>query len=78
MPKNQSDTPPVRKPEANGARVEQRDLADADGTQSPAHPRTSGAADTSGDPLRNPVANRDPAGPRKAGATPRPTDKPIG
>ncbi|HEV2898520.1 MAG TPA: hypothetical protein VGX71_11935 [Pseudaminobacter sp.] len=37
----------------------------------------SGGAAPEPDPLRNPVANRNTEGPRQAGVTPRPTDKPI-
>jgi hypothetical protein len=39
-------------------------------------PKTSGAAKPAPDTSKSAVANRD-TGPRKAGATPRPTDKPI-
>lgn len=44
----------------------------------PAVPKTSGAAKPGPDTSRSGVANRDVAGPRKAGATPRPTRKPLG
>lgn len=38
----------------------------------------SGGAAPKPDPLRNPVANRNTEGPRQAGVTPRPTDRPVG
>ena len=57
-----------------------KNLADiADETSSkdtPAVPKTSGAPLPAKDMSKSDVANRDP-GARKAGATPRPTDKPI-
>jgi hypothetical protein len=37
----------------------------------------SGGAAAEPDPLRNPIANRNTEGPRHAGVTPRPTDKPV-
>lgn len=45
--------------------------------KTPAAPKTSGAAVETDDTSRSPVANRNEEGPRHAGATPRPTDKPI-
>lgn len=43
----------------------------------PVAPRTSGAPIDDTDTSRSPVANRDTEGHRKAGTTPRPTEKPI-
>lgn len=40
-------------------------------------PKTSGAPERGKEPLVNPDADRNTEGPREAGATPRPTDKPI-
>lgn len=50
------------------------DERDSSGT--PVVPKTSGAAPPAADTSKSTAGNRDP-GPRKAGATPRPTDKPI-
>jgi hypothetical protein len=41
-----------------------------------ANPMSGGAA-VEPDPLRDPIANRNTEGPRQAGVTPRPTDKPT-
>jgi len=41
-------------------------------------PKTAGAPADPGDTSRSRVANRDADGPRKAGATPRPTLSPLG
>lgn len=43
----------------------------------PVAPKTSGAPEPEPDTSRSPVANRNQEGPRQAGTTPRPTDKPI-
>jgi hypothetical protein len=40
-------------------------------------PKTAGASKPAPDTSRNPVANRDRNGPRRAGTTPRPTHKPL-
>ncbi len=61
MAKNLKDT----------AIVDERDAA---GTE--IAPKMGGAAAPSRETSKTKVANRDP-GPRKTGATPRPTDKPI-
>ncbi len=53
------------------------DRAGTDGDKTVAAPKTAGAPGPGPDTSRSPVANRDVAGPRKAGATPRPTAKPI-
>jgi len=42
----------------------------------PAVPKTSGAPADEPDTSRSPVANRNSEGPRQAGVSPRPTDKP--
>jgi hypothetical protein len=55
------------------ARGEVKDVRGA-----PTAPKTSGASTPAPDTSKSPVANRDLDGPRKAGTTPRPTDKPIG
>jgi hypothetical protein len=55
------------------ARGEVKDVRDA-----PTAPKTSGASTPTPDTSKSPVANRDLDGLRKAGTTPRPTDKPIG
>lgn len=43
----------------------------------PVAPKTSGAPENGPDTSRSTAANRNPEGPRQAGTTPRPTDKPI-
>ena len=53
------------------------DSASTDGDEAVAAPKTAGAPKPAADTSRSPVANRDVAGPRKAGTTPRPTAKPI-
>jgi hypothetical protein len=58
----------IREAEPTGTEIERK---------RPAVLKTSGAAPEAVDTSRSPVANRDPAGPRKAGRTPRPTEKPI-
>lgn len=45
--------------------------------RAPLAPKTSGAAREAPDTSRSPVTNRNAEGLRHAGATPRPTDKPI-
>jgi hypothetical protein len=55
------------------AHGEVKDVRDA-----PTAPETSGASTLAPDTSKSPVANRDLDGPRKAGTTPRPTDKPTG
>lgn len=72
-----TNTPPVRSPDDGGTRTEKRDLAGNDKRQAPAALKTSGASSEARDTSKSDVANRDIEGPRKAGLTPRPTDKPI-
>ena len=57
----------IREAEARGTEIERKRAV----------PKTSGAAPESTDTSRSPVANRDPAGPRKAGRTPRPNANPV-
>ena len=71
-----TNTPPVRSPDSGGARTDKRDIAGNDHREAPVAPKTSGASGEE-DTSKSPVANRDAEGPRKAGVTPRPTDKPI-
>lgn len=71
-----TNIPPVRSPDDAGTRTQKRDSAGNDERQAPAAPKTSGAAPEE-DTSKSNVANRDTEGPRKAGFTPRPTDKPI-
>lgn len=53
------------------------DVADETSSKdTPVVPKTSGAAKPADGTAKNPVADRNP-GPRQAGTTPRPTDKPI-
>jgi hypothetical protein len=61
-----------REPTASG-------ITDAEGVGSDKSdaPNTAGASEPGPDTSRNPVANRDRNGPRKAGTTPRPTRKPL-
>ncbi len=59
------------------ARGEMKDAA-LDVRDAPTAPKTSGASTPAPDTSKSPVANRDLDGPRKAGTTPRPTNKPIG
>jgi len=61
--------PDVRSPSHAGVRG-------ADGDE--AAPKTSGAPQPAPDTSESPIANRDTSGSRKAGATPRPTTKPLG
>jgi hypothetical protein len=67
----------VRTPEAPGIRKDRRDMQRKDGGQAPTVPKTAGAPKPKPDTSKSPVANRDMEGQRKAGSTPRPTDKPI-
>lgn len=50
---------------------------DGDRNDEPAPPKTAGAPQPAPDTSKSPLANRDLEGHRKAGATPRPTGKPI-
>jgi hypothetical protein len=69
--------PDIRAADPGGLTDEQRDPTRADGNEAPTVPKTSGAARPAPDTSKSRVANRDTEGPRKAGATPRPTRKPI-
>jgi hypothetical protein len=66
----------VREPEAAGTPIERPDITGKDEGDAPAHPDTSGAPKPAPDTSRSTAGNRNPTGPREAGKTPRPTDKP--
>jgi hypothetical protein len=68
--------PPLRQPEAASPVRRKRDAGRDERSEAPENPKTSGAPAPDGQPLRNPLANRNP-GPRQGGVTPRPTDEPI-
>jgi hypothetical protein len=72
MPDN-ANTPSVRDTGATGIpENDKRDLIND------AHaPKMSGAPERGKEPLTNKLADRNTEGPREAGTTPRPTDKPI-
>jgi hypothetical protein len=53
------------------------ETARGDDAKEPRKMPMSGGAKPEPNPLRNPIANRNTEGPRHAGTTPRPTDKPI-
>lgn len=67
------DIPAIRSADDAGLGTEVRQKEET----SPAVPRTAGAPEAGPDTSRSRVANRDTEGPRKAGTTPRPTDKPV-
>jgi hypothetical protein len=71
------DIPPIRSASAGGPRPG-GDGTGNDPSDKAIAPKTSGAATPGPDTSKNPVANRNTSGPRKAGATPRPTGKPLG
>lgn len=61
--------------DAAGTPVQRKDKTPNE--ESPTNvPKTSGAPEGEADTSKSPVANRN-KGPRQAGVTPRPTDKPI-
>lgn len=66
---------PIRQPEARGIPV---DRPDPPPKRRDKTPKLAGAAKPAPDTIKSRIANRDLEGPRKAGPTPRPTDKPIG
>ncbi len=70
-----SSAPPSSSARAAGGDVPRPESGGPDAAA--AVPKTAGAAEPAPDTSRSRVANRDVAGPRKAGATPRPTDKPV-
>ncbi|WP_152529529.1 hypothetical protein [Aliihoeflea sp. 2WW] len=77
MPDN-ANTPPVRDTGATGVpENDKRDLIDDEHSQAAQAPKTSGAPERGKEPLTNKLADRNTEGPREAGTTPRPTDKPI-
>ncbi|GHC79492.1 hypothetical protein [Limoniibacter endophyticus] len=77
MQSNQN-TPPTRGPGAAGVpESDERDTTDTERAEDSPAPKTSGAAPQGKEPLPNPIADRNPQGPREAGITPRPTDKPV-
>jgi hypothetical protein len=69
-----SDKPAVLKPDSNQLSDE---TSRGEEAREPRIKPMSGGAAPEPDPLSNPVANRNTNGPRQAGVTPRPTDKPI-
>ncbi len=73
-----SNVPPVRDAEAAGMPADQtRDIVDGEAEQSPEAPKLGGAPERGKEPATNPLADRNVEGVRQAGATPRPTEKPI-
>jgi hypothetical protein len=72
-----SAIPDVRSADPAGMPDDKRRPVADDGATAPASPKMSGAAKPARDRSKSPVANRDTEGPRKAGATPRPTDEPL-
>ena len=70
--------PDIRSADPPGLSGQQADSVETVRSSAPTAPKTAGAAKPAADTSRSPVANRDTAGPRKAGTTPRPTDKPVG
>jgi len=78
MPAKQSARTPVTSPGADGLPHPRRDAEDSDPGAMPTAPKTAGAKEASGSPLDSRIANRNAGRPRQAGATPRPTDKPLG
>lgn len=75
-PRNGDETqkPSVQSPDSDRLVDE---TAPGDEANEPRKMPMSGGAKPEPDPLRNPLANRNTEGPRHAGTTPRPTDKPI-
>lgn len=69
--------PRVEEPSTGGMRDETFNPVGDDSQNAPSAPKTSGRARKGKEPLVNPVADRNVEGPRQAGMTPRPTDKPI-
>jgi hypothetical protein len=65
--------PGIRSADDGGA----TDAVRAEPDEAGVAPRTAGAPNPAPDTSRSPVANRDVAGPRKAGVSPRPRVKPI-
>ncbi|MER2536389.1 MAG: DUF2934 domain-containing protein [Rhizobiaceae bacterium] len=72
-----SAIPDVRSADPAGMPDDKRPPVANDSATAPASPKMSGAAKPARDRSKSPVANRDTEGPRKAGATARPTDKPL-
>lgn len=72
-------TPSIPEPEGSGVpeKDESANIIDRENTQDGKAPKTSGAPKRGKEPLPNPIADRNTEGPREAGTTPRPTDKPI-
>jgi hypothetical protein len=78
MPKPENrDLPTTRTPPSGGISNEEFDRGDGKAREPPPHPKTSGAPAEKEDTSRGTAANRNREGPRQAGTTPRPTDKPI-
>jgi hypothetical protein len=69
--------PQVEEQPTEGMRDETLDPVGGDSQNAPRAPKTGGGARKGKEPLVNPVADRNVEGPRQAGMTPRPTDKPI-
>lgn len=77
MSRNQT-TPPIRDTGATGVpESEKRELTNSEADQDGKAPETSGAPERGKEPFLNKSADRNSEGIREAGATPRPTDKPI-
>jgi hypothetical protein len=67
----------AREPEAAGTPIVRKAPIGKGGGKAPANPKASGSPLRGKEPLVNPVADRNTEGPRHAGMTPRPTEKPI-
>lgn len=75
---NNTNVPPVRDAGAAGVpESDQRDLVNDEADQAASALKTSGAPERGKEPLTNKLTDRNSEGPREAGTTPRPTDKPI-
>lgn len=72
-------TPNVRETAGRGVpgKDDSADIVDAEHSEHSSAPKTSGAPERGREPLANKNADRKPEGPREAGATPRPTERPI-
>lgn len=70
-------TPPLRQSQTEGMKDAERG-SDRAGGRERTVPHTSGEPQPAPDTSKSPLANRNVEGPRQAGATPRPTDKPLG
>lgn len=75
--KDLKEAPPAPKPSDAPPRDTRESPAPNPDAGETTTPKTSGVAEPGSDTSKSPVANRDIEGPRKAGTTPRPTDRPV-